>query len=451
MDESISRIADYAHALKFSDLPATVVHDCKRRVLDTLGCGLAAFDAEPAKIARQLARRVADPRGAWVLGTGQRVLPELAAFANGVMVRYLDGNDTYPGGGGHPSDTLAAVMAAANLAGADGKTVITATVLAYEIYSSLFEAAIMREKGMDHVFYTAVAGAMGAAKVLGLNREQMAQAAALAITPNLALEVTRRGNLSMWKGCAAANASRNGVFAALLAAEGMTGPEEAIDGGHGLRELIGKFDLPQFARGDGYRITQANIKRFLSEYHSQVPIALAIELRSQLAAEEIESIEINTYWFAWSEIGSEPEKWRPRTRETADHSLPFIIGAVMLEGRFSDEFFAPAYLANPAVHRMADRVKVTEDPALTRRFPAFLPCRMEVTTRAGARKVASTDYPRGHHKNPLSDSEVESKFMDLALRVLPQAQADLALDEVMRLESSDNLDNLFATLRIKSA
>ena len=450
MDDNVNRIADYAHAFKYSDVPPAVLHDCKRRVLDTLGVALAAYHAEPSTIARQLAQRVSDPKGATVIGTAHRALPELATFANGVMMRYLDGNDTYPGGGGHPSDILAAVLAMADATHADGKAVIAATVLAYEIYGSLFEAVVMRERGMDHAFYTAVASAVGAAKILGLSRDKIAQAITLAITPNLPLEVTRRGNLSMWKGCAAANGARNGVFAALLAAGGMTGPDEPVEGGHGLRELTGKFDLPQFtSSGGNYRITQANIKRFLSEYHSQGPIGLALQLRSQLKAEDIAAVEVFTYWFAWSEIGSEPEKWRPRTRETADHSLPFMLAGVLLEGRFSDEFFEPAYLVNPAMHQMADRVKVTEDPAFSKRFPAFLPCRMEITLRDGTRKTATIDYPRGHYKNPLGDDELFAKFRELAARVLEKVQIDDLLEQVMRLEHSDNLEKLFATLQIK--
>lgn len=450
MDSTISRIADYAHAFTYADLPAAVVHDCKRRVLDTLGVALAAFHAEPSVTARHLAERVSDPKGASIMGTAHRGLPELATFANGVMMRYLDGNDTYPGGGGHPSDMLAAVLAVADATRADGKSVIAATVLAYEIYSCLFQAACMRDHGMDHAFYTAVGSAVAAAKLLGLARDRIAQAVALAVTPNLALEVTRRGSLSMWKGCAAANGARNGVFAALLAAEGMTGPDEAIEGGHGLRELVGKFDLPPFARGaDTYRITQANIKWFLSEYHSQGPIELALQLRSQLKAEDIAAVEIFTYWFTWSEIGSEPEKWRPRTRETADHSLPFMIACVLLEDRFSDEFFEPAYLTNSAVHQMADRIKVTEDPGISKRFPAFLPCRMEITLRDGTQKTATLDYPRGHYKNPLTDDELFAKFRELAARVLSKVQVDSVLEQVMRLEHSDNPGKLFSTLQIK--
>jgi 2-methylcitrate dehydratase len=138
-----------------------------------VGCALGAFDEPPSRIARAVAERASVSRGARVLGTGQRALPELAAFANGVMARYLDGNDVFPGGGGHPSDVISAVLAAADLADAGGPAVITGIVLGYEIYGALFRAACMRDHGLDHVFYTAVGSAVGAAKVLGLDRDRV--------------------------------------------------------------------------------------------------------------------------------------------------------------------------------------------------------------------------------------------------------------------------------------
>lgn len=449
MDSTIGRIVDYAGALRFTQLPAAVIHDCKRRVIDTLGCALGAYHAEPSRIARSVALRASSPVGARVLGTAHRAPPELAAFANGVMARYLDGNDAYPGGGGHPSDVIAAVLAAADATGASGKTVITATTLAYEVYHGLFQAVCMRDRGLDHVFYVAVGSAIGAAKVLDLDRERMANAVSLAVTPNLALEATRRGKLSMWKGCAAGNAARNGVFAALLAAEGMTGPEMPVEGAHGLQELVGKFELAPFA-GDGrpFRITGANLKCFLSEYHSQAPIALALQLHSQVAVEDIETVTVHTYWFTWSEIGSEPEKWHPTTRETADHSLPFIIAAVLIDGRFSDEIFSDARLRDPRIHRLSDKISVKEDAELSRQFPHCVPCRIEITTKSGERKVASTDYPRGHVQNPMTDDEVNAKFRSLAERTLPHAASEHALELLWKLDEAADLGMVFEALRV---
>src|SRR5258706_12992315 len=111
MDSSVALIADYAHALRFSDLPSSVVHQCKRCVVDSFGCALGALDAEPSRIAREMAQRVSMASGSRLIGTAHRTLPELAAYANGVAARYLDANDCLPGGGGHPSDTIPAIFA----------------------------------------------------------------------------------------------------------------------------------------------------------------------------------------------------------------------------------------------------------------------------------------------------------------------------------------------------
>jgi 2-methylcitrate dehydratase len=436
MDATIQRIADYACALRYDDLGEETVHQTKRRIIDTIGCALGGYDAEPCRIARAIASRAAGDPGARIFGTQHRALPELAAFANGVMGRYLDGNDTFPGGGGHPSDTIAAAIAVAEARGAGGRDLIAAIALAYEVYHAFFTGALMRERGLDHVFYTAVGSAVGAGKLLGLDADRMGQAVALAVTPNLALHATRRGELSMWKGCAAGNGVRNGLFAALLAAEGMTGPENAIEGSDGLRELVGKFELGELAEPGGtHKVTQSNIKYFLSEYHSQTPITVAIELSKQVRPEEIDAITVYTYWFTWSEIGSEPEKWHPTTRESADHSLPFIIAAVMIDGAFSDAIFSDERIRDSAVHALADKVAVVEDPEFTARFPSALPCRLEVRTTNGEVKTASVEYPRGHIKNPMTDEEVEAKFRALAGRMLAVEQVERALACLWEIDS----------------
>ena len=241
-DATVRRIADYACGLSFSDLPPAAVHACKRRIADTLGCAVAAFDAEPCRIARGLALRAEAAGGARVLGTARRALPELAAFANAAMGRYLDGNDCFPGGGGHPSGVIAPVLAAAQLAGADAKAAIAAIVVGYEVHRALHESLRVMTKGFDHAFYPAVAAAAAAANVLRLDRARAVNAIALAVTANLPLAVTRRGQLSMWKGVAEANGARNGLFAALLAQAGMTGPDRPFEGALGLHHLVGPVD-----------------------------------------------------------------------------------------------------------------------------------------------------------------------------------------------------------------
>ena len=448
MDSSVGLIADYAQALRFADLPVAVVHQCKRCVVDTFGVALGAFDAEPSRIARDVALRTSVMSGARVIGTAHRTLPELAAFANGVMARYLDGNDAYPGGGGHPSDVIAAVLAAADINDADGQTIITGITLAYEVYYNLWRSTDLRAKGMDNVFYTAVGGAVGAAKALGLDRAHIADAISLAITPNIALDATRYGHLSMWKGCAGGNAARNGVFAALLAAAGMTGPEKPIEGGHGLQNLAGEFKLSPFA-GDGrpFRITEATQKRFLASGFSNAAITVALQLSQQVATEDIERVAVHTAWFAWDVSGREPEKWRPTTREAADNSIPYVVAAMLIDGEFSDEIFSDERLRDPQIRQLMDRIDVMEDEKLTRLGPQCLPCRIEIKTRKGECKVAETDYPRGHYKNPMTDDEVNAKFRDLAQRVLSQERIGRALDGLWQLDTATGLGAIFEAVQ----
>jgi 2-methylcitrate dehydratase len=344
---------------------------------------------------------------------------------------------------------IPAVLAAGDVTGADGPAAITAIVLAYEIYGGLFQAACMRDRGLDHVFYTAVASAVGAARILGLDRTRIAHAVTLAVTPNIALHATRRGELSMWKGVAAGNSARNGMFAALLAARGMTGPDQAIDGSHGLRELLGNFELGEFGgNGRPYQLPRSDLKYFLTEFHSQSPIAAAIELRRQVAVEDIEAVTVHTYWFAWSEIGSEPEKWHPTTRESADHSLPYILAAVLVDGRFSDDIFSRARIRDRRIHDLADRIAVKEDKEYSRQFPSKIPCRIEIRTKLGKHLVSHVDYPRGHTGNPMTDAEVSDKFCMLAERKLRKGQVKRALEAMWALDIATGLDALFESVHI---
>src|SRR5580704_12673417 len=136
-DASIARIVDYALATDFASLPAAVVHDAKRRLIDTFGCAVAGFDDEPSRIARAVALKSEAAVGASMLGTHRRALPELACFANGVAARCMDGNDCFPGGGGHPSGVIAPVLAAAQMAGADGRALIAAIAIGYDVHYRL--------------------------------------------------------------------------------------------------------------------------------------------------------------------------------------------------------------------------------------------------------------------------------------------------------------------------
>jgi len=442
MDTITKSVVDFAVALDPRALTAPVIHDCKRRIIDTIGCAIGAFDAEPAQAARAYAMRASIPDGATIIGTSHRTLPELAAFANSVASRYIEGNDTFPGGGGHPSDCLLPILGVAESENSTALTAIAGIVLAYEVHAYLFRAFPMRPHALDYVTYTAAASAIGAAKVLGLSAEQTAHAISLAVVPNLALDISRRGHLSMWKGAAAGNAARNGVAAAYMAMSGMAGPATPFVGG--LTQVVGAPKVPSFPLDPSTpAILNADFKFFLSEYHAQSPAFAAIELHPQIRIEDIEKVEVFTYHFAWFETGSGEEKWKPTTRETADHSLPYIVACVLIDGNYSDGIYTPERYVDPRTLELMRKITITEDPELQRLYPKSFPCRIEITTKAGERKVAEVPNPVGHHDRPMSDEQIMAKIQTLVGRKIAPARASQILQRLWQMETKTIMRGLF--------
>ena len=305
MDQTTDLLSSYACSLGFDDLGPPVVHQVKRTMIDSLGCAVGGFSSEPGQIARALASRTGSTQPSRVLGTRGFTSPDLAAFANGVALRYLDCNDSYfSPGGGHPSDMIPAALAVASAVGSDGPAVITAVALAYEVFCRLSDRVVATDLGWDQGIFCVIGAACAAGKLLGLDREKMGHAISLAVAPNLPLGVTRTGELSMWKGCATASSVRAGVFAAQLAQEGMTGPFEPFEGRRGLwaQAVGGPVELPTLAGGGGsYRICDTTFKSYPSQIHTQGPIGLALDLRPRVDLERVESICMVSYRQACSD------------------------------------------------------------------------------------------------------------------------------------------------------
>ncbi len=450
MDRSTEILSEYACALRYEDLPAETIHQVKRTLIDTVGCAMGGFNAPPSEIARKLALSISSTMPSRIIGTSQTSAPDLAGFANGVMVRYLDCNDSYfSPGGGHPSDMIPAVFAVADPLGSDGRTMITAMVLAYEVFCRLSDQVVVSEHGWDQGIFSVIGATCGAGKVMGLNRESMSQAISLAVVPNLPMIVTRVGELSMWKGCATASATKAGIFAALLAQEGMNGPEAPFEGRGGLWAHMGnkQVNLERFGnRDEPFRIMNTLFKSFPSQIHTQGPISLALELRSQVPPSEIVAIRLRTYETAIRGAAADPEKWAPQTRETADHSIPYLVAIAFQEGAVTPASFARERLQDPGVHQLMAKMTVEEDPAFTKRFPKDSPCLLEVTTKAGRRLAAETSHPPGHRQNPLSDDQVVGKFSHLAGAVLTKERCKAVTDLLWSFEKLPNLLPLFDRL-----
>jgi len=466
------RLALYAHALAFEQLPAAVVHEAKRRIIDALACALGAVQAPALDLARRAERRLAAGGLATILGTGERTSPDLAAFLNGYLVRYLDYNDTYLSKEAcHPSDNLPGLLAVAEHEGRSGADLLTALVVAYEILCRLADASSIRDRGWDHVTYGGIAVAAAAARLLACPPDQIEQAVNIAAATGINLRQTRVGELSMWKGAAYGGASRHGVFAAYLAREGFTGPAPVFEGRRGFEaQVSGPLRIPRMAgeipqmpddadrweeeggrpfaeEPDRFQLMRTDIKYWPAEYHSQAAIAAALDLRARgLRPQTIERVTIETFRVAVEIIGGEPEKWAPTTRETADHSMPYLVAAALLDGEITERQFAPERIAAGDVRSLMARISVVEQADLTALYPRGIPTTVRVTTPSGVceRRV---DFPPGHSRNPLTDAQVAEKFTRMATPLLGR-KAEAALQRLWTLESVADVRALMPALVI---
>jgi 2-methylcitrate dehydratase len=443
MDAITNNLATYATSLEYNTLPDEAIYECKRRVIDSLGIALGGYREAPCEIARALARTTTGQPGATILGTTHKATPEMAAFANGTMVHSQDYMDTYLSKEAcHPSDIIAPVVAIAEDIGANGKAIVRSIVLAYEVMCRLCDAAGIRERGWDHVTYGAIASAMAVGRVLGLDVRRMREAISLAAVANIALRQTRVGEIPMWKACAPANAGRNGLFAARLAALGLTGPAEAFQGPKGFeRQVSGSLTLVPFGTvGDRLMINRTHIKFWPVQYNTQSGIQAALDLRRDI--DDVNAIASMTIDIA--DVGRDlaadtPAKWDPRTRETADHSLPYIVVAALLDGDISGATFDMERIRDPRRLDLVKRVEVRVDPEFSRQYPNTLSVRLCLAMKDGRRLSRKVDHPRGHCENPLTDGEVEAKFRRLASTAVSPRQIDAILDRLWKLESLDDI------------
>ncbi|HVO93386.1 MAG TPA: MmgE/PrpD family protein, partial [Terriglobales bacterium] len=401
MDSITRKISLYASTLSFTDLTAEAVHAACQRLVDTLGCAVAAHDCQPAQIGRRLAYEQTPGKYAGrVLCFGERVPAEAATFINAAMIRNFDFNDRYPGG--HPSDCLGALLALAGAMPVDGKRFLASMITVYEIFARLSDATMLSRRGWDQGYAIGIATAAGVANLLKLSAEATANAVGIAATSNLPLRVTRSGELTPWKNVATAYAARNGLFAAFLAAEGMSGPGRAFDGRNGLWEKVtGPFELAAFPNeGGAYLTPRVQLKYWPIETNGQAAVWAALELRAKVAPQEIQNIEVFCSKFTWFEIGSEPEKWDPQTRETADHSLPYIFARALIDGTIRVASFNEDAVRDAALRPLMQKIKVVADDAIEALLPAQTLLRVVATCSNGVRHSVEVINPLGHPDNP---------------------------------------------------
>lgn len=382
------RLAAFVVRASWEDLSKEAREQLRMRVLDSIGCAIGAVEGEPLQMILAHVDDFGGSRRSTLIGGG-KTAPDRAAFYNGALVRYLDFNDAYVAKGEscHPSDNLGAVLAAAEYAARTGRDFLTALAVAYQVQCRLSDVAPVRHKGFDHVTQGAYASAAGVAKALGLDEARTANAVRISGTAFNALRVTRTGAISHWKGLAYPNTSFGGTHAAFLAKRGITGPAEVFEGHKGFMEAIaGRFEI-DWSKENLERVMRVGIKKYNAEFHSQPSIEGVLELKEEhgFRAGDVERIEIDVFDVCYHIIGGgeEGDKTVIRTKEEADHSLPYMVAVAILDGGVMPAQYEPDRIARADVQSLLRRITARPLEEYSRRFPDEMPSRLTVTLRDG--------------------------------------------------------------------
>ena len=453
-----AHMSRWAAGLEYSSLSQDAVYQAKRFLLDSVGCALGGYQQHDVKIALEVLGEVAGRGTATVIGTGKRIDPVSASLANGLMIRCMDYNDIYwKQDPSHPSDIFPAAMACCERAESDGRELILGLVLGHEFEMRMCEAAFpgIRERGWHHATLTAFVSPIVAGRALHLSGEQIQHAIGISASRHCTLGAVTAGKLTMMKNTVDPMATQSGVLAALLAEKGYSGPEHVIDGKEGLTHVFGpnwKLDILTDGLGDSWRITQCGMKAFPTEALTHTPISAVLDLvkSNDLNSEQVEKIQIRSLARA-ADILSDPSKYDPHTKETADHSLPYVIAAALVERQVTPMQFTMEKIMDPRIRAQLNKVEVVADPEIEKVFPALQRVVVNITTTDGRTFSKQLDYPKGDPRNPLTDQEIEEKFSALAEGVLsPRAQNRLK-DAIWNLEKAASVRTVMALMKSDTA
>jgi 2-methylcitrate dehydratase len=444
----------WAAQLEFDRIAPEAVYQAKRFLLDSLGCALGGYRQHDVTIALEVLSEIAGAGPATVIGSGARLDPVSAALANALMVRVMDYNDIYwKQDPSHPSDIIPAALACCERAGGGGEEAIVGIVLGHEFEQRFCEAAFpgIRERGWHHATLTAFVSPIVAGRCLRLSWQEIQHAIGISASGRATLGAVTAGKLTMMKNTVDPMATQSGVFAALLAEKGYTGPEHVVDGKEGLVHCFGpRWNLAVLEDGLGasWRITRCGMKAFPTEALTHTPISAVLDLvrGHDLAPEAIAKVHIRSLARA-ADILADPSKYEPESKETADHSLPYCVAAAIVDRNVTPAAFTDARIHDPRVRAQLRKVEVVADPEIEKVFPGLQRVIVAITTTSGARYEKQLDYPKGDPRNPLTDAEIEEKFDALAGGVLSSAARQKVKDAVWHLERLGRVTELMELLR----
>ena len=444
MEKSIARqISEYSVGLEFENLPEDVVHEVKRYMYDSIGCAYGGYHTRDVNIFRDIYMDIGGKGESTVLGFGDKLPAVNVTLINSLMVRALDFNDIYwKDDPSHPSDIIPAAWSVGELVNANMKHVIVAIVLAYEFEQRLclFAKPGVRERKWHHATLTQFVSPIVAGKLLGLNVDQMVYAIGISGCHNHTIGCPTAGKLTMMKNTVDPMAVQSGVFAALLAKNGYSGTEKIFEGKEGFMDAFigwnakdetlnptdmeGRDGLSSWSwdvdaliggLGESYKIMECGMKAFPTEAltHTHLSCLLNAMNGNDLDYTDIKEVKVTCFAQAY-DILFDPTKYRPESRETADHSLPYCLAAAMVDKKITTESFSDEKLSDPRIFEVIDKIKGEPSQEFEKMFPEKQPSKVVVTTNDGRQFEEYLEYPKGDPREPMTMDDLENKFNSLA-------------------------------------
>lgn len=451
-------MAQFALELQYEDVPSEAIIEAKRFLLDSVGCALAAIYNEDMIALHRFIEKLGGVEESTVIGSGHRTNAPNASLMNCLLIRALDYNDIYwEQDPSHPSDMIGAALSCAEANHKNGMDLLVAILIAYELEMRWCHAAEpgIREVGWHHASLTQFVSPLVAGRLLDLNLDQLVAAIGISGSSHFTLGGVVAGHLTNMKNTADPLAAQSGVFAALMALEGVGGPVEVIEGKEGLLEVINNVDwnTDELFRGLGeeFLITCCSYKAFPTEALTHQPITAALQVceEHQISAENVSKVLIETTTRG-ADILSDPSKYKPKTKETADHSLPFVVAAAIADGNVLPNSFSKKKLTDPQIWDLLGKIEVIADAEIDSLFPSVKRARVSITTRDGQVFSAQVDAAKGSPENPMSDEDIIMKFRSNAGGVIGKSQQDHIIEATMDMENIENIDE-YMTLLIRDA
>jgi 2-methylcitrate dehydratase len=452
--KSISRrIAQYALALRYENLPEQVVDAVKRFLYDSVGCAFGGYRTHDAAILLEIFKSQGGQAEATVIGSGDTLPAVNATFANSLLVRALDFNDIYwKEDPSHPSDLIPVALAVGERQRKSAKDVITAIVLAYEFECRLCEFAKpgIRERKWHHATLTQFVSPIVAGYLLDLTEDQMVSAIGISGCHNCTLGAVTAGQLTMMKNTVDPMASQSGVMAALMAQKGYTGTEAIFEGKEGLMQTLGPdwdesvlFD----ALGQRFKILETSMKAFPTEAltHSHITATLKLVNEHDIKPGDIQEVVVTTIARA-VDILFDPEKYRPTSRETADHSLPYCIAAAIVDRKITTAQFSEDRIQDPEIQAVLPKIKGEASEEFERMFPEKQPSRVTIRTADGQVHSTQVDYPKGDPREPMTMEDLDAKFEALTQDLMSDIRRERIKDAIFSIEEFDHIGDFMQLL-----